>query len=140
MGPLGPLLLTGVLGIVAWSWIGAADRLTWWLEAWWVLAGLPAVIFVARRRGITPLLMALLAAHAAVLLVGARYTYEHVPLGEWWREWFGFQRNHYDRLGHLMQGFVPAILVRELLRRTATPVRIKAPESMDSGVNPAWAY
>ena len=116
---LGPMLVAAVLGTGAWSWIGATDRLTWWMESCWVIVGLPVAILVARRRGITPLLQVLLAAHAVVLLVGAHYTYERVPLGDWWRDWFGFARNHYDRLGHLMQGFAPAILVRELLRRTS---------------------
>jgi putative membrane protein len=117
--PLGPILVIGVLGVGTWSWIGATDRLTWWLESCWVIVGLPLAVIVARRRGITPLLQLLLAAHAVLLLVGAHYTYERVPLGDWWREWFGFARNHYDRLGHLMQGFAPAILIRELLRRTS---------------------
>lgn len=118
-GALGPMLVAAVLGTGAWSWIGATDRPTWWMESCWVIAGLPLAVRVARRSGITPLLQVLLAAHAIVLLVGAHYTYELVPIGDWWREWFGFTRNHYDRLGHLMQGFAPAILVRELLRRTS---------------------
>ena len=117
--PLGPVLVAAVLGTGAWSWIGATDRPTWWMESCWVIVGLPLAVHVARRRGITPLLQVLLAVHAIVLLVGAHYTYELVPLGDWWREWFGFTRNHYDRLGHLMQGVAPAILVRELLRRTS---------------------
>jgi putative membrane protein len=116
---LGPILVAIVALAVIASWHDAFDRLTWWLEAWWVLAGLLAVVVISRKHRITPLLQVLLALHAIVLLAGAHWTYECVPLGEWWREWFGFQRNHYDRLGHFMQGFTPAIMIRELLRRTS---------------------
>jgi putative membrane protein len=60
--------------------------------------------------------------HALILMLGAHYTYADVPLGEWARDWFGFARNHYDRVGHFAQGFVPAIIVREILLRR-TPLR-----------------
>jgi putative membrane protein len=73
----------------------------------------------------TGLLAAALAAHALVLIAGGQWTYERVPLGEWWREWFGFERNHYDRLGHLFQGFVPALMVREWLHHAG--VRFPGP-------------
>lgn len=117
--PLGAVLVAVVAAATALSRIGAADGLTWWLEASWVLAGLPLAAWAGSRRGITPLLQVLLAAHALVLLAGAHWTYEHVPAGEWARDAFGLGRNHYDRFGHFMQGFVPAILARELLRRTS---------------------
>ena len=65
------------------------------------------------------LCLVLLGLHAVILMVGGFYTYAKVPLGEWARDWFGFHRNHYDRLGHIAQGFIPAILVRELLMRSA---------------------
>jgi putative membrane protein len=117
--PLGAILVATVVVATVLSRIGAADRLTWWLEASWVLAGLPIAVWVATRRGITPLLQVLLAAHALTLLAGAHWTYERVPAGDWAREALGLSRNHYDRFGHLMQGFVPAILARELLRRTS---------------------
>jgi putative membrane protein len=115
----GTVLVATVVVATVLSRVGAADRLTWWLEASWVLAGLPIAVWVATRRGITPLLQVLLVAHALTLLAGAHWTYERVPAGDWAREALGLSRNHYDRVGHLMQGFVPAILARELLRRTS---------------------
>ena len=98
------------------------DRLTWLLEVSWVLVGLPALALTRRLFPLTPLLYRLLFLHALVLIVGGRYTYELVPLGQWAQELLGFQRNPYDRLGHFVQGFVPAILVREILLR-CSPLR-----------------
>lgn len=86
------------------------------------VVGLPLAILLRRRFPLSGLLCSLLAAHALVLVVGGHYTYAEVPAGNWARDWFGLERNPYDRLGHLMQGFVPAILVRELLVRTS-PLR-----------------
>ena len=108
-----------VVGVTVWSAVAPADRLTWWLEMAWVIIGLPLAVWVARTRGMTGMLVVLLTLHAIILAVGAHYTYEHVPLGEWVRGWTGSARNNFDRLGHLMQGFVPAIIARELLRRTS---------------------
>lgn len=121
-GAIGWVSALAVAAVTAWSAIAPVDPLTWWLEISWVLLGLPVAILVARTRGITTLLVVLLALHALLLAVGAHYTYERVPLGEWARHWTGIDRNNYDRLGHLMQGFTPAILARELLRRTS-PLR-----------------
>ena len=105
--------------VLLWSGIAPHDRITWWLEVSPVLIGAPLLLATARRFPLTPLLYGLLLAHAVILMVGGHYTYARVPLGVWAQEVFGFARNHYDRLGHLAQGFVPAILAREiLLRRT----------------------
>jgi putative membrane protein len=98
------------------------DPTTWLLETVWVLVGLPLVVLTRRRFPLTNLLCCLLAAHALVLAVGGHYTYAQVPLGDWVRDGLGLDRNPYDRFGHLMQGFVPAVLVRELLSRTS-PLR-----------------
>ncbi|MET7622516.1 DUF2238 domain-containing protein [Streptomyces sp. NPDC005408] len=98
------------------------DRATWLLETCWVLVGLPLVVLVWQRFPLTLLLSCLLALHALVLCLGGHYTYSRVPLGEWLQDGLGLTRNPYDRIGHLMQGFVPAILVRELLVRTS-PLR-----------------
>lgn len=110
-----------VVGMAVSAW-GARERGTWFLETVWVLVGLPLVLLAWRRFPLTNLLCCLLAAHALVLAVGGHYTYAQVPLGDWVRDTFGLARNPYDRFGHLMQGFVPAVLVRELLCRTS-PLR-----------------
>ena len=98
------------------------DRTTWFLETVWVFVGLPVIVLTWRRFPLTGLLCCLLGAHALVLAVGGHYTYAEVPAGDWVRDTFGLSRNPYDRFGHLMQGFVPAVLVRELLTRTS-PLR-----------------
>ncbi|MFE2061186.1 DUF2238 domain-containing protein [Streptomyces sp. NPDC059467] len=118
-----PAVLAAVVvaGMAVSAW-GARDRTTWFLETVWVLVGLPLVVLTWRRFPLTGLLAGLLAAHALVLAVGGHYTYAEVPVGDWVRDTFGLARNPYDRFGHLMQGFVPAILVRELLIRTS-PLR-----------------
>lgn len=105
--------------VVAWSWIAPHDRFTWWLEAAPVVAGVPVILVLQRRFPLSSLLLVLLWLHAVVLLVGGHYTYALVPAGEWAREWFGWTRNNYDKLGHFTQGFVPAILTREILIRTS---------------------
>jgi putative membrane protein len=115
------LVAVVVAGTAVSAW-GARDRATWFLETVWVLAGLPLLVLTRRRFPLTNLLYCLLAVHALVLAVGGHYTYAQVPLGDWVRETFGLSRNPYDRFGHLMQGFVPAVLVRELLSRTS-PLR-----------------
>jgi putative membrane protein len=118
-----PALLAGVVvvGLALSAW-GPRDRTTWLLETVWVLVGLPLIVLTWRRFPLTDLLCALLAAHALVLLIGGHYTYAEVPFGNWLRDELGLERNPYDRFGHLMQGFVPAVLVRELLSRTS-PLR-----------------
>lgn len=119
---LGWALLTVVLGVLTWSGVAPHDRFTWVLEVAPVLIGLPIVLATARRFPLTPMLYTLLAIHACILMVGGKYTYAEVPLGFWVGEALGLARNHYDRLGHFAQGFVPAILAREILIRTS-PLR-----------------
>lgn len=104
------------------GWNPPADRVTWALENATVWLGLPVLIATRRRFPLTPLVERLILIHAVLLMVGGHWTYAKVPLGEWAREWFGFHRNHYDRLGHFAQGFVPALIVREVLLRTS-PLR-----------------
>ena len=104
------------------SGISPHDRLTWWLEVAPVLIALPLLLWTGRSFPLTPLLYVLIFVHALILMLGGHYTYAEVPLGFWMQEWFGFARNHYDRIGHFAQGFVPAILAREILLRR-TPLR-----------------
>ena len=114
------LAVTG-LGLV-WSGMIATDRLTWLLEVVWVLLALPLIAWNWQRFPLTRLLCWLLLAHALVLMYGGAYTYAKTPLGFWLRDLLDWERNPWDRLGHWMQGFVPAILARELLLR-CTPLR-----------------
>jgi putative membrane protein len=115
-----PLALLAVVAIAtAASAIGPYDRLTWWLEALPVLVAVPLLAATYARFPLSPLAYWLIAIHALILLLGAHYTYARVPPGFWLQDAFGFERNHYDRIGHLMQGFGPAIVIRELLLRTS---------------------
>ncbi len=97
--------------------VATGDRLTWLLETFWVILAIPLILLTWRRFPLTTLLCCLLAVHALILIYGGMYTYARTPLGNWVRDAFELSRNPYDRLGHLAQGFVPAILVRELLVR-----------------------
>jgi putative membrane protein len=115
-------LVLSVLVALVVSGIGPYDRTTWWLEVFPILIGVPILVVTYRRFPLTPLLYTLLAIHALILMVGGHYTYALVPLGFWVQDLLGFARNHYDRLGHFAQGFIPAILVREILLRTS-PLR-----------------
>lgn len=116
------VLLALVGGVLLWSAIAPNDRLTWLMEVIWVLAAIPLLVATRRRFPLTRLLYWLLAIHAVILIYGGQYTYAETPLGNWARDAFDLARNHYDRLGHFAQGFVPAILARELLLRL-TPLR-----------------
>lgn len=118
----GRLALAVVLAAVVVSGIAPTERGTWLLEVIWVLIGLPIVLLNWRRFPLTALLTWLLVLHAVVLCYGGHYTYAETPLGDWARDTFDLARNHYDRFGHFVQGFVPAIAVRELLLRL-TPLR-----------------
>ncbi len=118
----GQFLLVIVLAVLLWSGIAPNDRLTWLMEVIWVMVGVPLIVLTWSRFPLTRLLCWLLAIHAIILIVGGRYTYVEVPIGNWFRDTFDLARNHYDRLGHFAQGFVPAILARELLLRR-TPLR-----------------
>lgn len=117
------LLVAIVLGALVWSGIAPHDRLTWVLEVVWVAVGLPLVAFAWGRFPLSRLLSWLLVAHALVLIYGGAHTYALTPLGLWFQDAFDLARNHYDRLGHFAQGFVPAILARELLLRRTPLLR-----------------
>lgn len=116
------MLLTLVLAALIVSGINPFDRATLWLEVFPVLLGIPLLLASYRHFPLTPLLYRLLLIHALILILGGAYTYARVPLGFWVQELFDLARNHYDRLGHFAQGFVPAILTREILLRRS-PLR-----------------
>ncbi len=110
-------LLVAVAIAMAVSAYRPHDWATWWLEVAPVLAVAPVLIVSYGRFRFTPLAYWLIALHALILILGAHYTYARVPPGFWLQEALDLQRNHYDRLGHLAQGFVPAIVAREVLLR-----------------------
>lgn len=110
-------LLVLFLAVLIWSAVRPHDYLTWLLEVFPALIGIVIVLATRRHFPLTPLLYTLLCLHAVTLMVGGHYTYSDVPLGFWMRDAFGFTRNHYDRIGHFAQGFVPAIIAREILIR-----------------------
>jgi putative membrane protein len=112
----GALLAAGIalLGV---SGLHPYERLTWFLETFPIFIAAPVLIVTAKRFPLTPLAYRLIFLHAVILMVGGHYTYERVPLGRWAQAAFHWQRNDYDRLGHFAQGFVPAIVAREVLLR-----------------------
>lgn len=118
--PLALLAATALL--LLWSAIDPYDGVLWLLETGPVLIAIPILLFSFRNHRLSPLLYRLIFLHAAILIVGAHYSYARVPPGFWVADLLDFSRNHYDRLGHLAQGFVPAILAREVLLR-ATPLQ-----------------
>lgn len=113
-----PLLwVTVFLGTLAWSATYPKDYPTWVLEVFPAVAGLVVIVATRRRYPLTPLTYVLVLVHSIVLMVGGHYTYAEVPFFDTLGEWFGWQRNNYDKLGHFMQGFAPAIVAREILVR-----------------------
>jgi putative membrane protein len=110
-------LLGSMVVLLVWSGIHPHDRFTWWLEVAPIFLGVPALILLYPRLRLTPLVYTLIWIHCGILMLGGHYTYAQVPLGFWMEQWLGFTRNHYDRIGHFAQGFVPAMLAREIFIR-----------------------
>jgi len=115
-------LLAIVTLALAVSRIQPHDVMTWLLEVMPVLLVVPLLIFTGKRFPLTPLSYRLIALHALILILGGHYTYAEVPLGFWIQDLFDLSRNPYDRIGHLAQGFVPALVAREILLRK-TPLQ-----------------
>ena len=111
------LWLSIFFGVLIWSGIEPKDRLTWVLEAGPAMIGLLVMAKTRISFPLTPLLYVWILLHCIVLMVGAKYTYAEVPLFNSISEAFGWERNNYDKVGHFMQGFVPALLTREILVR-----------------------
>lgn len=115
-------LLALTLALLAWSGYRPKDGFTWFLEVVPVLIGLPILALSFRRFPFTPMAYFLMALHGTILMVGGHYTYAEMPLFDWLRDALELSRNHYDRVGHVAQGFIPAIVAREILLRTS-PLR-----------------
>lgn len=113
---LGAMLTATIVALIVSGW-QPYDRTTWLLEVAPVLVAAPLLVVTRRRYPLTPLLYGLIFVHAMVLIVGGAYTYARVPAGFWVQEAFALARNPYDKLGHFMQGFVPALAAREILAR-----------------------
>lgn len=116
------ILVGVVLASACYTWLRTADRINWFLDAGWVVVGVPLLIATRKAFPLTPILYVLLAIHASVLISGGYWTYELNPVGLWFKSVLGTERNHFDRFGHFLQGFVPAILFRELYWRIS-PIR-----------------
>jgi putative membrane protein len=116
------LLLAGAAAALVLSGTHPYDRATWVLEVAPILIGVPILIATARRFPLTPLVYRLILLHVIILTIGGHYTYARVPLGFWAQKLFGLARNDYDRIGHLAQGLVPAMIIREILLRRS-PLR-----------------
>ncbi len=111
------LWLGTFFAVLVWSGINPKDQFTWLLEVFPALIGFVVLAFTWKRFRLTPLAYWLILIHSIILMVGGHYTYAEVPVGDWISELFGWSRNNYDKLGHFAQGFIPAILAREILIR-----------------------
>lgn len=121
------MALVWLAGLIA-SGISPKDRFTWFLEVAPAIAGFGVLAWTYARFRFTDLVYALILLHCLILMLGGHYTYAEVPLGFWVRDALGLARNHYDRLGHFAQGFVPAMIARELFVRLGVVSR------------PGWRY
>src|ERR671920_1641099 len=119
------LLVATIVALIV-SRIGALEPGTWVLEVFPIFLAIPVLVATAKRFPLTPLVYRLLFVHALILMLGGHYTYAKVPLGFWVQDALGLARNHYDRLGHLAQGFVPAMVAREVLLRRSPLERGKS--------------
>jgi len=111
------------LALLAFSRVGAFDGITWWMEVAPALIVWPLLLATHKQFPLTPLLLGLIFIHACILILGGHYSYARVPLGAWIQQLFDMGRNPYDGIGHLAQGFIPAIAARELLLRRTALVR-----------------
>jgi putative membrane protein len=110
------LMVTWFAGLL-WSGWEPHDRITWGLEVFPCFVALVLLWYSRQSFELTTLLYCLILVHGLILMLGGAYTYARVPLGFWMQDWFGFGRNNYDKIGHFAQGFVPAMVARELLIR-----------------------
>ena len=113
MWPYLRFLLGSLAAVFVWSRVNPRDLTTWWLEVFPVILAIPILVATHRRFPLTPLAYVLIWLHAIILLIGGHYTYAEMPVFNWIRDAFHQSRNYYDRLGHLFQGFVPAIVMQD---------------------------
>lgn len=116
------VILLIVVVVFVWSAIRPHDYFTWILEVFPAIIGVGVLASTYRNFKFTTVVYVLIAAHAIILMIGGHYTYAEVPLFNWIRDEFALNRNHYDRVGHFAQGFVPALIAREVLLRKS-PLR-----------------
>ena len=109
--------LTIFFAVLIWSGIEPKDNFTWFLEVVPALIALPVLFFTRKRFPLTSLAYGLILIHAIILMVGGHYTYAEVPLFDWIADLMGSERNNYDKVGHFAQGFIPALLAREVFLR-----------------------
>ena len=122
-GSLYPKTLLGsILIILMWSVINPHDLFTWFLEVLPVLIGIMVLVYIYPRFQFSNFVYTLLWLHAIILIIGGHYTYAEMPLFNWLRDSYDLGRNYYDRVGHFAQGFVPAMVAREVLLRQ-TPLK-----------------
>lgn len=115
-------LLVAVLMVLLWSGINPHDYFTWVLEVLPALIGMTILAAVYKRFKFSRIVYTLIALHMMILMVGGHYTYAEVPLFDWIKDTLNLARNHYDRVGHIAQGFIPAMVAREVLLRV-TPLK-----------------
>jgi len=120
---LNVLWLTIFFLVLAWSGWKPHDYPTWSLEVAPALAAVVILALTRKRFPLTPLAYWLILFHALILMIGGHYTYAEVPIGDWVQEWMNGERNNYDKLGHFVQGFVPAVVIREVLIRNRVVAR-----------------
>ena len=109
--------VTVFFSVLTWSALQPADRLTWWMEVIPALLGFVILLMTRQRFPLTGMVYLLILIHAIILMVGGHYTYAEVPIGDWLRDLTHGDRNNYDKLGHLAQGFIPVMIAREIMIR-----------------------
>lgn len=112
-----PYLGIAVTALLVWSGYDPYDRATWWMEVAPIFIAAPILVATYRRFPLTSLLYLLIALHAVILMAGGAWSYARVPLGFWIQDAFHMSRNPYDKIGHFAQGFVPALVAREIFLR-----------------------
>ena len=130
------LLLIGTFLVTVWSFIGAADLFTWVFELMLGIAGVLFLACIQKKFRFSNFFLSVVFIHYVILALGAHYTYAGMPLFDWLQQQFELQRNHFDRVGHFMQGLTPALVVVEwLTRRTElTSIRIVSTAAISAGL------